>query len=114
MYECDKYGYMAVTNEAFCITEYRPGGMTDTVYWQYYNSPNSFAEWRKQHMQFPNAPKKYIFKENRHYVSSYCLAHKLRKAVKESPKKWYTILALIPGLMMTCLVLYKNRGKSKI
>lgn len=113
MYECDKYGYMAVSNEAFCITEYRPGGMTDTVYWQYYNSPNSFAEWRKQHMQFPNAPKRYIFKENIHYVSSCFLAHKLGRSVKESPKKGYTVLAFVPGLMMACLVLYKNKGKSK-
>lgn len=113
MYECDKYGYMLVSNEAFCVAEYRPGGMTDTVVWQYYNSPNSFALWRKQHMLFPVASKKYIFKQNIHYVSSCCLAGKLSKAVKESPKKGYTVLAFVPGIMLSVWIRYKNRDSNK-
>ena len=113
MYKADEYGELLVSNEVLCICDYQPGGMTDTVLWQYYNSPNSFAEWRKQHMMFPGAPKKYIFKENIHYVSSCCLAGKLGKAVKESPKKGYTVLALFPGILLSWWIRYKNRDKEK-
>lgn len=113
MYKADRYGYLLVSNEAFCITEYREGGMTDTILWQYYNSPNSFAYMRKEAMQLPGASPKLIYKLNIHYVAECCLAHKLSKAVKESPKKVYTVLAFCPGIVLSFWIRYKNKGKSK-
>lgn len=111
MYKADEYGELLVSNEVLCFCDYQPGGMTDTVFWQYYNSPNSFAEMRRMSMQFSGAPRSYIFRQNIHYVSSCCLAKKLGSAVKESPKKVYTVLALVPGIMLAGLVLCKNINK---
>ncbi len=111
MYEADEYGELLVSNEVLCIVDYQPEGMTNTILWQYYDSPNSFAHMRKIAMQFPGAPFKYIFRINIHYVSSCCLAKKLSRAVKESPRKVYTILAFVPGLLLAYYVKYKNRKK---
>lgn len=113
MYKADAYGELLVSNEVLCICDYQPGGMTDTVLWQYYNSPNSFAEWRKQHMMFPNASKKYLFRENIHYVSSCCLAGRLGDSIKESPKKGYTVLALFPGILLSLWIRFKIRHKKE-
>ena len=107
----DEIGPLAVTNEVFDIVDYQPGGLTHTMMRQYYNSPNSFAEYRKLYMQLPNRSAKYVLKQNIHYVASCCLAGKLGKAIKESPKKGYTILAFFPGLMWAAVIKAANRER---
>lgn len=107
----DDIGPLAVTNEVFDIVDYQPGGLTHTMMRQYYNSPNSFAEYRKLYMQLPDRSAAYIFKENIHYVSSCCLAGKLGKAIKDSPRKGFTIMAFLPGLLWAAVIKYANRQK---
>lgn len=113
MYEADEFGELLVSNEVLCIVDYQTDGMTANVIRHYYDSPNSFAHMRKIAMQFPGASFGYIFKINIHYVSSCCLAKKLRRAVKESPKKAYTVFAFLPGLLLAGYVKFKNRDKKK-
>lgn len=108
----DQIGPLAVTNEVFDIVDYQPGGLTHTIMRQYYNSPNSFAEYRKLYMQLPNRSARYILKQNIHYVASSCLAGKLGKAVKESPRKGYTLLAFLPGIMWAGIIKYANRHEN--
>ena len=108
-FSLDEIGPLAVTNEVFDIVDYQPGGLTQTMMWQYYNSPNSFAEYRKMYMQLPDRSAAYILRQNIHYVSSCCLAGKLRKAIKESPRKGYTVLAFLPGLIWALVIKYVNR-----
>ena len=110
-FSLDEIGPLAVTNEIFDIVDYQPGGLTHTMMRQYYNSPNSFAEYRKLYMQLPNRSAFYILKNNIHYVASCCLAGKLKRAVKESPRKGYTLLAFIPGLLWAGVIKYANRTK---
>ena len=78
---------------------------------QYYNSPNSFAEYRKLYMQLPDRSVVYRLKQNIHYVSSCCLAGKLKKAISESPKKGYTALALLPGILWAGIIKLANAGR---
>lgn len=110
-FSMDKFGPLAVTNEIFDIVDYQPGGLTHTMMRQYYNSPNSFAEYRKLYMQLPNRSPAYILKNNIHYVASCCLAGKLDKAVKESPRKAYTILAFVPGILWARIIKSANSSK---
>ena len=95
----DEFGPLAVTNEVFDLVDYQPNGLTNTVIRHYYNSPNSFAEYRKMYMQLPDRSAAYIYRQNIHYVASCCLAGKLKKAISESPKKGFTALALLPGIL---------------
>ena len=105
----DEIGPLAVSNEVFDVADYQPGGLTDTVIRHYYNSPNSFAEYRKLYMQLPDRSAAYRFKQSIHYVASCCLAGKLGKAVKESPRKGYTALALLPGILWAEVIRFANR-----
>ena len=107
----DEIGPLAVTNEVFDISDYQPDGLTNTVIRHYYNSPNSFAEYRKMYMQLPDRSAAYIYKQNIHYVASCCLAGKLNKAVRESPKKGYTAFALLPGILWAGIIKLANTGR---
>ena len=104
----DDIGPLAVTNEAFDISDYQPDGLTNTVIRHYYNSPNSFAEYRKMYMQLPDRSPAYRFRQNIHYVASCCLAGKLDRAVRESPRKGYTRLAFLPGILWAGIIRYVN------
>ena len=110
-FSLDAIGPLAVTNEVFDLVDYQPGGLTDTVIRHYYNSPNSFAELRKLYMMLPNRSVLYRLKENIHYVASCSLAGKLNRAIPESPRKVYTVLAFMPGLLWAGVIRFANREK---
>ncbi len=107
-FSLDEIGPFAVTNEVFDLVEYQPEGLTNSIIHQYYNSPNSFAEYRKLYMQLPEKSVAYRFKQNIHYVASCSLAGKLRVAVRESPRKGYTVLALLPGILWAGVIRFIN------
>ncbi len=109
----DEIGPLAVTNEVFDLVDYQPGGLTNTMMRQYYNSPNSFAEYRKLYMQLPGRSPLYRFRQNVHYVASCCLAGKLGRAIPESPRKGYTALAFLPGIVWASVIRNANREKRK-
>lgn len=107
-YELDRFGDMAVIRDCLCIAEYKDGGLTKTVFRQYMNSPNSFAELRKKTMTFSNIGILRRMVLNIHYVSSCCLAGNLSSAIPESPRKAYTIMAMLPGIILTQFIKLKN------
>lgn len=106
----DEFGPLAVSNEAFDIADYQPDGLSGTVMYHYVNSPNSFAEYRKMYMQLPDRSFFYRFRQNIHYVASCRLAGKLGSAVRESPKKGYTVLAFLPGILWAEIIKWKTSG----
>lgn len=108
-YQLDKIAPFVVTNKVFDIVDYQSDGLTHTIIKQYYNSPNSFAEYRKLYMQLPRRSPLFLLKTNIHYVSSCCLAGKLNRAISESPRKGYTALALLPGMLLAAIVWAANR-----
>lgn len=101
--ECD----FLVLNENLRFVDYQPGGMSNSMWRQYRNSPNSFAEIRKLYLSFPNAGFKFRFRHSIHYVSSSILARNGR-FLKESPAKGLTVLAIPFGLLLAVIILYKT------
>lgn len=110
MYQLDQFGKLYVTNECFCIVDYQPDGMSSNIYKQYRNSPNSFAETRRLYLSFPNTTGMFKVRHSIHYVSSCILAGDFIKGIIKSPYPGYAILSIIPGIMLTGIIMLKTRN----
>lgn len=95
-----------VLNKVLCIVEYRADGMSNGMYRQYYNSPQSFAQTRRLYLSFPNTGLSFRFRNCVHYVSSSVLARD-KGFVRTSPAKLLTLLALPFGVLLSVVVRYK-------
>lgn len=98
-----------VMNENLRFVDYQPGGMSNSMYRQYRNSPKSFAQTRRLYLSFPNTGLKFRFRQCVHYVSSSILARN-KRFLRESPAKFLTIFALPFGAALTIMVYFKTRG----
>jgi glycosyltransferase involved in cell wall biosynthesis len=112
MFLVDKQFPLLVLNENLCFVDYQENGMSNALHFQYVNSPNSFAALRKLYMTMPNAPLKYVFRQNIHYVSSSIFAKK-GNFISESPRKILTIFAIPFGLLLYFYLSYSTKKKSK-
>lgn len=99
-----------VLNENLCFVDYQEDGMTGNMYWQYYNSPNSFAEIRRLRLSFDSIPFKYMIRQCIHYDSS-CILAKQKNIVKNCPKKFWALMCMPFGFVLSRLILYKNRKR---
>lgn len=97
-----------VLNEPLCVIEYQQDGMSNSIFKQYYNSPNSFAQTRKFYLQLQGAPRVFLFRHSIHYVSSCILAGE-KRIISNSPKKLYTFLAYPFGVMLSHYIKRKCR-----
>lgn len=101
-----KYDFL-VLNEELCTVEYQPTGMSNSIFRQYFDSPRSFAELRKQHLSFEGISLKYKFKEYVHYVSCCCLA---KHWCGLQNINWLLFAAACPvGFLLSLYVRLKNR-----
>lgn len=98
-----------VLNENLRYVDYQQGGMSDSMYRQYRNSPRSFAQIRKLYLTFPDAGLKFRMRQCIHYVSSSIIS-KNRSFLKESPAKLLTVLALPFGAMLAGWIFFKTKG----
>jgi len=98
-----------VLNENLRFVEYQPGGMSDSMYRQYRNSPRSFAETRKLYLSFPNTGLRFRMRQCIHYVSSSVIG-KNRRFLKESPAKLLTVFSIPFGVGLAALTYFKTRG----
>ena len=99
-----------VLNENLRFVDYQPQGMSNSMLWQYRNSPNSFAEIRKLYLSFPDAPLKYRLRHSIHLASSCFLAGNGLRSIKESPRKGLAVLALPFGFALSCYVRMKVKN----
>lgn len=97
-----KYRFLAV-DAPLCIVDYQADGMTANQFKQYIDSPNSYAELRRVIMSLPDVPTKYMIKTVIHYCSSSQIS-KNRRYIKESPKKFLTILCTPLGWLLTIYI----------
>ena len=97
-----------VLNENLRYVEYQPTGMSNSMLKQYRNSPNSFAEIRKLYLSFPDTSFKFKLRHSIHLVSSCILAGKPWKAIKDSPCKMITIMAIPCGVVLAIYVTAKG------
>lgn len=98
---------LAVLDEVVCNVEYQADGSTGTMWKQYLKYPKGFAFWRKVCMQYPESKKRLLI-DNIHYVSNSILA-KNKHFIKESPTKFLTLVAILPGLVVSVLTIYKAK-----
>ncbi len=100
-----------VLNENLRFVEYQTGGMSDSMLKQYASSPNSFLETRKLYLSFKHTSAMFKFRHSIHYVSSSILAGKFERIFKDSNHKIYTMLAILPGILLSRYV--KSKGSRK-
>lgn len=100
-----------VLNENLRFVDYQPQGMSNSMLWQYRNSPNSFAEIRKLYLSFPDAPLKYRLRHSIHLASSCFLAGNGLRSLRESPRKGLAVLAFPFGWALSVYIRMKVRNK---
>jgi glycosyltransferase involved in cell wall biosynthesis len=110
MFLVDKKLPLLVLNKNLCFVDYQVDGMTNNIYNQFINSPNSFAALRKVFMTMPKAPLSYVFKQNIHYVSS-SIFSKDKQFLKHSPFKLFTLLAIPFGVLLNLYIRKKATKK---
>lgn len=93
---------LAVLDEVLCEVEYQPDGSTGTMFRQYLNNPKGFAFLRKVSMQYPQSAKRLVM-DCIHYCSSSQISRN-KNYIKESPKKWLTVLCTPAGWLLTCWI----------
>lgn len=98
----EKYDFL-ILNENLKYVEYQPDGMTNSIFKQYVNSPNSFLEIRKLYLSYKDASLKFKIKNVLHYISSSILAGKSR-IIRDCPQKFLCLLLLLPGWMFSFYV----------
>ena len=106
----DKYPIL-VANDNFCWVEYQIGSdsMSQGIWRQYIRSPRSFAKYRICEMTLTHGNSlNNRFRLCVHYVSS-CILSKDKRWLLTTPLKGMTLLAIPFGLLLTLIVLWKNR-----
>lgn len=99
-----------VLNECLRYVEYQPQGMSASIWKQYYNSPNSFAEIRKLYLSFPDTSFRFRFRNSVHLISSCALSGKVREAIQNSNQKWMLLLAFPVGFLLAETTRRKGRN----
>ncbi|MFI3165984.1 MAG: glycosyltransferase family A protein [Bacillota bacterium] len=98
-----------VLNEPLCIVEYQVDGMSQNMWWQYYNSPNSFLETRKLYLTYKKSSLKFKAKTIIHLIASGILSKK--SPLKECQYKVACIFLYPLGLALVILI--KNKVKKR-
>lgn len=103
---CD-YDFL-VMNENLRFVEYQPSGMSNSMLKQYRNSPNSFMQTRLLYLSFSGTSFRFRFRHSVHLISSGILAEKLPQALKMSPYRLITLLAVPLGTALACYIRIKT------
>ncbi len=96
-------------NDVYCIVEYMLDGSSMNILKQYRRHPRGFAFSRKSRMHLDKSFKN-IFKNAIHYVSS-SMFTKNGSFLKESPKKFITVLAIPFGIALNLYIRYKTKSE---
>lgn len=93
---------MLTLNQPLVTAEYQVDGSSNMMWKQYWNNPRGFAFFRKTEMVVaPTLKRRFI--SCIHYVSS-CIISKNKRFIKESPQKWLTLFAIIPGVILYAII----------
>ena len=97
-----------VMNECLRYVEYQEAGMSNSMFHQYKNSPNSFAEIRRLYLSFPGT--NFIFRARNtiHLISSCILAGKPGMAFRYGNSIYLIIIFFPLGLLLSILVRIKG------
>lgn len=93
-------------NENLCFVEYAETGMSNNIFKQYVNSPNSFAALRISNIKSPHASFRFKLKNYIHLGSSILLA-KNSHLFKQVPNKLFLMLCLPLSGLLTLYIIKK-------
>lgn len=99
---------LTVLPEVVCNVDYQPDGHSTSMFREYMRSPRGFAYLRAMCMPL-RAQKGEMFRDCIHYVSSSMFARNTH-FIKESPKKFMTILAVPFGILLNIYIRRKAKG----
>ena len=98
-----------VLNKNLRYVEYQADGMSNSIFKQYLNSPNSFIETRKLYLSLPDISWKFKLRQSIHLVSSGIIANKLIEVLKYIPSFGMTVLAVPCGLLLSKYIRIKAK-----
>lgn len=98
-----------VLNKNLRYVEYQADGMSNSIFKQYLNSPNSFIETRKLYLSLPGISWKFKLRQSIHLVSSGIIANKLIEVLKYIPSFGMTVLAVPCGLLLSKYIRIKAK-----
>ena len=110
--KADKEYTLVILNEPVCVVEYQQDGSSTNMFRQYLRNPRGFAFVRKESMKESNDIKD-VFRNCIHYVSSSIISRN-GKFIKESPKKFMTVLAIPFGVLLTLYIKSKSKAYMKV
>jgi len=97
-----------ILNKNLCTVEYQPSGMSANIFYQFRNSPYSFAEIRKVRLAHPRIKFLRKLRDAAHLVSSVLIAKDL-SIFKGTPKLWMCFISAPVGFAIYLLIMYKTR-----
>ena len=104
---CDDYPLLVV-NEPLCLVEYQQNdSMSRNIWRQYIDSPRCFAKLRLLEMVLRRNTPWNRFRSAVHYVAECVIAHDA-EWLKNSPRKFLTLLSVIPGFLFFLIISWKN------
>lgn len=109
---CDQKYKLLTTNTILCNVEYQTDGSSMNMFRQYMKNPKGFAFIRKENMKYIKSRKR-NFIDCIHYVSSSIFSTN-KHFIQESPKKVLTVVAIFPGLLLSCYIKHKVISKGNI
>lgn len=96
-------------NKNLCTVEYQPTGMSANIFYQFRNSPRSFAELRKVRLKHPRIKLSRKFVDAAHLFSSTLIAKDM-SILRDMPHKWMLGVSLPLGLAIYLLILFKTKN----
>lgn len=96
-------------NKNLCFVEYQPTGMSANIFYQFRNSPRSFAELRKVRLVHPRIKFSRKIVDAAHLFSSSLIAKDL-SILKDMPHKWMLAVSAPLGLAIYLLIRYKTKS----
>lgn len=107
---CDRRPLLVV-NRNLCYVDYQTGkdSMSERIFLQYLDSPQSFAKLRRLQMSLEHTTPLYRLRAAIHYVSS-CLISRDRRWLADSPKKLMTLLVSPLGYILYRYILHKTKS----
>ena len=106
-YQLDCYYEMLLMNEVICFVDYLEDGSSLNMLSQYRRNPKGFSFYRKELMKLPMAGILFKFRQAIHYVSSSILEGN-KRFLWDTPEKWLTGLAIVPGLLLYAYIMRKT------
>lgn len=105
---CDDYPSL-ILNDNLCFVDYQDtDSMSKAIFYQFRNSPKSFAKGRLIEMGLKRNTLKNKFRLAIHYISS-CIFAKDSNWLKNTPYKLLTLFAIPFGVALNIYIRYKTR-----